>query len=553
MENNKLHPILTDFRQFLCLVWEHLHLSSPTPIQHDIAHFLQHGPRRCVIEAFRGVGKSWITSAFVCWSLLRNPQLNILVVSASKQRADDFSTFTRRLIYELPVLYSIRPRDNQRDANIAFDVGPAKASQAPSVKSIGITGQITGSRADIVIADDVEVLNNSQTPMMREKLLTTIKEFEAVIKPGGRIIFLGTPQTEMSIYHHLEESGYTTRLWPARTPANDKLSSYGNRLAPYVKKLMESTPELTPTDLKRFSDLELTEREVVYGKTGFALQFMLDTSLSDANKYPLKLSDLIVMDVNSDIAPVKVAWCSSYDKALLDLPTMGLYADRFYAPLYISDEWDSYTGSIMTIDPSGRGQDETGYAVVKMLKGYLFLTASGGLKGGYSQETIEALAKIAKEQQVNLIQIESNFGDGMFTQLFKPILHKHHNTTVEEIRHSTQKERRIIDTLEPVMNQHRLIIDKRLIRQDFESTPEATHKLFYQMTRITKDRGALAHDDRLEAVAMAVSYWVDQMAKDTERNEQEHKEKLLEVELERFRQSAIGKSNNCGLQWISIV
>jgi hypothetical protein len=53
---------LQDFRVFLTMVWRHLNLPDPTPVQLDIAHWLQHGPRRKIIEAFRGVGKSWITS-----------------------------------------------------------------------------------------------------------------------------------------------------------------------------------------------------------------------------------------------------------------------------------------------------------------------------------------------------------------------------------------------------------------------------------------------------------------------------------------------------------
>ena len=579
--NNDQHlKVLTDFRVFLWLTWKHLNLPAPTPVQQDIATFLQQGNDRVIIQAFRGVGKSWITSAFVCWSLLRNPQLNILVVSASKQRADDFSTFTRRLIHEMPILASLKPREGQRDANIAFDVGAARAAHAPSVKSLGITGQITGARADIIIADDVEVLNNTQTHAMREKLRNTVKEFSSVIKPGGRIIYLGTPQTEMSLYNQFG-STFTTRIWPARIPL--KPETYGGKLAPFVAghfansveghhsvagspaKGHSGTSPVTShpvasdpvrgrsmashcVDPTRFDEAVLIQREAELGKTGFAMQFMLDTTLSDMDRYPLKLSDLIVMDLNPEIAPVKVAWCSSIEKALEDVPTNGLAAngsnglvqDRFYAPLYVSDQWTEYTGSLMTIDPAGRGQDETGYCVVKMLKGQLFLTAAGGFTGGYSPETLEALAKIAKTQKVNLIQIEANFGDGMFTELFKPTLHKHHSVSIEEIRHTTQKERRIIDTLEPVMNQHRLVIDKALIRRDFDSTSDAKYKLFYQLTRITRDRGALAHDDRLESLAMAVSYWTNQMAKDTDLVEREHRDQLLEIELERFVDNALG-------------
>ena len=216
------------------LVWDHLRLPDPTPIQYDIAEFVQNGPKRRIVEAFRGVGKSWITSAYVVHTLLLDPTKNILVVSASKQRADDFSTFTLRLIHEMPMLQHLRPKETQRNSKIAFDVGPAPASHAPSVVSKGITSQITGSRADLIIADDVESSNNSATITLRDKLAETVKEFEAVLKPGGDIIYLGTPQTEQSIYNLLSERGYTIRIWPARYPDSKRRATYGSRLAPMI-------------------------------------------------------------------------------------------------------------------------------------------------------------------------------------------------------------------------------------------------------------------------------------------------------------------------------
>ena len=234
-----IDPKIADFRNFLWICWKHLNLPSPTPVQYDIANFVDSDIRRLCVQAFRGVGKSWITSAYVCHQLMLNPDKNILVVSASKTRADDFSTFTLRLIHEVPILQHLRPREGQRQSKISFDVGPAKASHAPSVKSLGITGQLTGSRADLVVADDVESANNSQTQLMRDKLSETIKEFDAIIKPGGRILFLGTPQTEMSIYSALESRGYITRIWPARYPSGRLLEAYGARLAPLVYEVAE--------------------------------------------------------------------------------------------------------------------------------------------------------------------------------------------------------------------------------------------------------------------------------------------------------------------------
>ena len=321
---------LIDFRNFLYLVWRHLNLPEPTPIQYDIANYIQNGPRRLVIEAFRGVGKSYITSAFVVHQLLINPELKVLVVSASKTRSDDFSTFTQRLIHEMPILNHLKPREEQRASKISFDVGPASASHSPSVKSVGITGQLAGSRADLIVADDIEIPNNSATQMMRDKLGESIKEFDAILKPDGRIVYLGTPQTELSIYEELPNRGYEIRIWTARYPSEDDISRYSSRLSPLLCDTISRAKKPLcglPTDPKRFTDDDLLERELSYGKTGFALQFMLDTTLSDVDRYPLKASDLIVMPIDNDKAPEKVVWGRSPVNEIKDLTNLSLAGD----------------------------------------------------------------------------------------------------------------------------------------------------------------------------------------------------------------------------------
>ena len=553
MEQNKLK----DFRNFLYLCWKHLKLPEPTPIQYDMANFIQSGDQRLIIEAFRGVGKSWITSAYVCHQLLLNPQVNILVVSASKTRADDFSTFTLRLINEMPLLQHLIPSESQRQSKISFDVKPARASHQPSVKSLGITGQLAGSRADLIVADDVEVPNNSQTQGMREKLSESVKEFESIIKPKGRILFLGTPQTEQSLYNLLPERGYRLRIWTAKYPTDKQLKNLSINLAPKILKEIQNNKSLEnkSTDPKRFTDEDLMEREASYGRTGFAMQFMLDTRLSDLDKFPLKLSDLVVMNLNPDKAPEKVIWATSPELKINDIPCVGLNGDAFYRPMAIQGDWADYTGSVMAIDPSGRGKDETAYAVVKMLHGQLFVTKAGGLSGGYDDQTLQKLCDIAKEEKVNLVLIESNFGDGMFTKMITPFFMRTHKVTIEEIRHSQQKEKRIVDTLEPVLNQHRLIIDQYVIDRDYASTqhlpPESAlrYQLFYQMSRITRERGSLAHDDRLDVLSMAVGYWVEQMSKDVDMAMQDRKTHLMRQELDRFMQNAVG-SKPKALTWM---
>ena len=534
---------MTDFRNFLYVTWQHLNLPHPTNVQYDIADYLQtKDEKRKIIEAFRGVGKSWITSAFVCWRLLINPQEKILVVSASKQRADDFSIFTKRLLGEMEILQHLAPNDDQRNSNIAFDVAPSRASHAPSVKSVGVTGQMTGSRASLIIADDVESANNSATQTQREKLSETIKEFEAILTPDptSEIIYLGTPQTEESIYNVLAERGYKQQIWTARYPKDAKqLASYGPKLAPYVADRWTEDNAWTPVDPDRFDDVDLSERETSYGRSGFALQFMLDTTLSDQDKYPLKLSDLIVMDIDRDKCPVKVAWGSRTDEVIKDLPNVGFTGDRFHKPLYVSDEWEDYSGTVMSIDPAGRGKDNTGYAIVKQLNGMLYVVDAGGLPGGYSPEALTDIAKKAREHKVNEIIIESNFGDGMFASLLKPILTKIYPVSInpDEVRHNTQKEMRIIDSLEVIMNSHRLVVDKSLVIKDGKGENK-NHQLFYQMTRLTRQRGALLHDDAIDALAIACKYWTEALERDSDTALDDYKSEWRENELRKFMESA---------------
>ena len=550
---------LKDFRNFLYVVWKHLGLPNPTDLQYDIADYMQHGPKRGVIMAFRGVGKSWICSAYVVHQLLLDPSKNILVVSASKNRSDDFSTFTLRIINEIPMLAGLKPRDGQRFSKVSFDVGSAPPAHAPSVKSLGITSQLTGSRADIIVADDIEVPNNSATQGLRDKLDEQVKEFEAILKPldSSRILFLGTPQCEDSIYNKLRERGYTARIWPSEFIEGSKAEKiYDGAVAPYIVAKTTAESVGTSTEPLRFSDVDLEERRLSYGRSGYALQFMLNPRLSDADRYPLKINDLIVNDVDDDVGPEKITYASSPDYVVDNtIPNVGFNGDRFFRPMSVGEQIP-YTGSVMSIDPSGRGRDETSYAVVKMLNGQLFVPACNGLKGGYSENTLKELAMIAARYNVNKIIVESNMGDGMFTELFKPLLRNVHPVSVEEVRHSQQKERRIIDTLEPVMNRHKLIFDPSVIKDDYRSAlaypieQQTRYMLFYQLSRITKDKGSLLQDDRLDALAMAVAYWVEQMAQDADVKIDERKADALKAELESFITATVGGSKSKQTLWM---
>lgn len=537
---------------FVYEVWAFLNLPEPTWIQRDICKWLEvPEDKRAILEAFRGVGKSWLTIAFVCWTLGHHPQWKILVVSASKPLADEFSTFTLRLIREMPALMWLSPEDEQRDSKIAFDVRPALPAKAPSVKSLGITSQLTGSRADLIIVDDCEIPSNSLTPGMREKLSESIKECDAILKPEPhcRVIFLGTPQTEDSIYNKLQRRGYVARIWPARYPTEEEQLEYGTRLAPSIlKRLTDSHYALvgSPTDPLRFTDLDLRERALSYGVAGFARQFQLRTKLSDAERYPLKVRDLIVMDCDKEKAPEKPIWCNDPQYLLNIVNNLAIEGDRFYRPMSLVGQWIAYTGIVMSIDPAGRGKDETGYAVVAMLNGYLYVLACGGIQGGYDERVLRALAEIAQKYKVMQIIIEANFGDGMYTSLFKPILAKYWDVTIEEVKHNVQKEKRLCDSLEPNFGNHRIVLDTSLIDSDYLSISQYSgetayqYSLIYQLTRLTRERGALVHDDRADALSMAVMYWTEQLAADADVEQSDYRAAALDRALEKFMDDARG-------------
>lgn len=528
------------FKNWLWIAWQALGLPEPTPVQYDIADWIANGPRRCVTQAFRGVGKSYIASAYVVWRLLLDPSLNFLIISASKNRADDFSTFSLKLIEELgPLAHHLRPREGQRCSKVAFDVGNAPPAHAPSVTSKGVYSSITGQRASEVIIDDCASWANSQTSAMRDKLAAATGEYEAILKPGGRIIYLGTPQTEQDILHELPTRGFKTRIWPARFPNSRQRAGYGDMLAPMIADNVEQPG--AATDPLRFDLEDLAERELSYGRSMFAMQFMLDQTLQDIDRYPLKINDLIVTDLDPEFCFEKYTWCNDPDKVWKDLQCVGLAGDRFYRPLMTVGDQVKYGTTVLSVDPSGRGADETAVScVASSPTGQLCVLECKGIKGGFEPEVLEQIAHIAKRNKVNLILCEANLGAGMFASLLQPWLTKIYPCAIEEVTHSIQKEKRICDVLEPLLNSHSLIIDRSVVLRDAESGSDHSldsqrqYQLIWQLSRLQRVRGALRHDDRLDALAMACQYFVAHVSRDVDKEMKQRREDAHEALLSEY-------------------
>ena len=547
-----LNALQGDFKLFLQALWEQLDLPQPTRAQYAIADYLQHGPKRLQIQAFRGVGKSWITGAFVLWTLFKDPEKKIMIISASKERADNMSIFLQKLIIETPWLSHLQPKsDDARWSRISFDV-LCSPHQAPSVKSVGITGQLTGSRADLMILDDVEVPGNSMTELMREKLIQLCTEAESILTPkdDSRIMYLGTPQTTFTIYRKLAERSYRPFIWPSRYPRD--ITPYEGLIAPQLQEDIDNGAEpWETTDPDRFDNEDLLEREASMGRSNFMLQFMLDTSLSDAEKFPLKCADLVVTSVNATTAPDNVIWCSDRQNVIKDLPTVGLPGDYFYSPMQLQGEWTEYDETICSVDPSGRGTDETAAAYISQKNGFLYLHEMRAYRDGYSDNTLLDILRGCKKYGASKLVVETNFGDGIVSELFK----KHIQQTkqfidIEEVRANVRKEDRIIDALEPILNQHRLIVDRGVIEWDYSSNKDSPsesrllYMLFYQMSRMCRMKGAVKHDDRLDCLAQGVKYFTDAMGISAQEAINIRKRKEWEDILEDFLDSPQASANH---------
>ena len=550
--NDTLTALQSDFKLFLQALWDQLDLPQPTRAQYAIADYLQSGPKRLQIQAFRGVGKSWITGAFVLWTLFNDPEKKIMIISASKERADNMSIFLQKLIIETPWLSHLRPKsDDARWSRISFDV-LCSPHQAPSVKSVGITGQLTGSRADLMILDDIEVPGNSMTELMREKLLQLCTEAESILTPkdDSRIMYLGTPQTTFTVYRKLAERAYRPFVWPARYPKD--ITPYEGLIAPQLQEDLDKGAESgTCTDPDRFDDDDLQQRESAMGRSNFMLQFMLDTTLSDAEKFPLKMADLIITSVNPTEAPDNIVWCSDPRNVIKDAPTVGLPGDYFYSPMAIQGEWTPYQETICAVDPSGRGTDETAACYLSQKNGFLYLHEMRAYRDGYSDTTLLDILKGCKKYNATTLVVETNFGDGIVSELFKKHLQQTKQSIfVDEVRANVRKEDRIIDSLEPILNQHRLVVDRGVIDWDYKSNRDTApeqrllYMLFYQMSRMCRMKFAVKHDDRLDCLAMAVKYYTDALSISAQEQINLRKREEWNDILEQFLDDPQGSANH---------
>jgi hypothetical protein len=196
------------FRQFVWL-WNRCQGQTTPPLHIEIAEWLERrwrqGDRRLVLLVFRSAGKSTLVGIFCAWLLLNDPDLRILVLAAEHDLARKMVRNVKRIIERHPATRGLVPKRAEQWASDQFTVRRHLTRRDPSLLARGIGANITGSRADVVICDDVEVPNTCATAPRREELRLRLHEINYVLVPGGLQLYAGTPHSYDSIY--VEEPG----------------------------------------------------------------------------------------------------------------------------------------------------------------------------------------------------------------------------------------------------------------------------------------------------------------------------------------------------------
>lgn len=514
-------------------------------VQKDIGHYLEHGPLYRMIQAQRGQAKTTITAIYAVWRLIHDPTTRIVILSAGENMASQISTLIIQLIAGMDFLEVLRPdraagdRASRENYDVHYSLkGPDKS---PSIACFGATSTVQGSRADLLIADDIESYKNSRTPVQREVLTDITRDFTSICSQGD-IIYLGTPQSVDSIYNALPSRGYDIRIWTGRFPTNDEIPNYHGFLAPRILQIVKARPELQTgggpmgdrgqaIDSVIVPEDKMVAKEVDQGPAFFQLQHMLDTALMDAGRYPLNPAKIFFADLrDSTKAPLNMQLYRDRNCQIAVPAQYPLQLEYHLVP-NMGNEFGKYSQTYMYIDPAGGGQngDETGYAITREAAGKIFVARVGAVPGGLGNAPLEKLVQIAMQHGVDNIGIEKNFGNGALSSVITPMLNKATTDAgrspigIEDIWESGQKELRIIDILEPVIENGRLIMDEQVIEDDWDQCQQyavqdrPVFSLFYQMARITRDRNCLIHDDRLDALAAAVRYFVLALQKDEDK------------------------------------
>ena len=456
---------MADFGLFLSL-WNATQNYKTPGIHFRIATWLQksweHGEKRLVLQAFRASGKSTIAGLFSAWLLCRDPDLRILVLSAESKLAEKMCRTIRKTIERHPLTKAINPNNPDQWAADSFTVKRGRVSRDPSVLARGLYANITGTRADVIICDDVEVPNTCDTAEKREKLRERLAENDFILTPGGTVLYIGTPHTYYSLYAK-----------NPRTEIGERdifLKNHRRLTIPILDAAGNSTwPE-------RYSAGEISDMRLRSGPMKFASQMMLEpVNILEGR---LNVSLLQRYDENLDFEEIQRMTVLKIGKRKI------VSASSWWDPSFGKSSGDASVLAVVYTDENGD----------QFLHRVEYITVTAGEGEDEASLQCRRIADIAKELYLPSIAVETN-GIGKFLPaiLRKELAVKGLNCSVLEKNSRKAKSTRILESFDAVMAAQSLYV----------------HEGVYKTRFITEMREwkplSGGHDDGLDAAAGALS------------------------------------------------
>lgn len=565
-----IEKLITDFPFFVQCLWEFIpfgKLAPLTEIELDMCAWMANSavPRRGIL-APRGIGKTHFLAAYFCWRYLRDPNFKILLTSKSKiPAAQDTVRLVRGWLKTVPFLQHLDPGENTQelatDQSFQFDVSGSDDSRIPSLRGIGIDGQITGGRAHLAAGDDIETLQNTKTVEARQELDVKVGELFHIASFGEReVLYLGTLHTPESVYIKLHQRGYVFRTYPLTYPLEGE-KFLG--LAPIVERNAQDREKHPPGSPVFNWSQEKVDAARAEGRIQWYGQYQLTINQNVGEERPLKLNDLIVYPCSRERAPIDIQWgtTNNYGQSTaIDTPIVGWEGDRLHGPIFVDKEWGAFTGTKGWIDPSGRGKDLTGLAAIGHLGGRFWVKGLYGLPGGSSDARMDEIARLLKLHDVREVGVETNIDafDTYVPLLEAAIRRASCQPNTDPIypagwscavirKHSTgQKELRIIGALEPVMSSHRMIFHPDAILSKPDRPRD--HEPQWMIAAISKERECLREDGPIDALAGCTSLWMDSLRVDPNQQALASRQRLIDNLLQEQREIMGGGSGEEG--WI---
>lgn len=460
-----------DFNLFLVLWNQRQNLRTPgihLRMADGLQERLERGENRLLLQAFRSCGKSTITGLYAAWRLYREPSLRIIVIAADLPLAREMVRNVQKIIERHPLTAHLKPEKIEEWGADRFTVKRDLALRDPSMLAKGITANLTGSRADLIICDDVEVPNTSDTAGKREDLRERLGEIEYVLVPGGTQLYIGTPHHYHSIYADM----------PRLELGEDApfLDGFARLTLPLLRENGASSwPE-------RFAPEDIARIRRATGPNKFASQMML--------------------------VPVNIA------EGRLDMRALDFYDDEL---LYQKELRLLFLGQKKLVsasaywDPSfGKGGDRSVLAVVYTDEGgryYLhhvsYIKVDAANPEDEATQQCKCVVAIAKAYHLPFVTVEIN-GIGRFLPniLRRELGAARVPCRVKELSNSRNKELRILEAFDAVLAARLLSV-----HDSVRKTP-----LMTEMQEWRPDvKGG--HDDGLDAVAGALAQEPMRMAR----------------------------------------